>query len=208
MEPHLYRTAVMITALLALGRAAAIHYFWVTRLMAYRKRAVATPMTWSDLVTYPEPPLLIAVTVFMWLTHSNPPEPSALELVRVGVAASVASAAMALQIWALRSIPGVSPGHYVLPEQEVSAAGAFGFVRHPLYLGAIIVWLSVALGFGSLSILLVTTVYVIPSYIIFSRSEERMMIEHMGDGYREYRERVGGFLPRRLRRSDRHSSGG
>ena len=38
MDGHLYRVAVMVVALLAVGRAVAIHVFWVTRLLAYGSR--------------------------------------------------------------------------------------------------------------------------------------------------------------------------
>ena len=175
LELHLYRICVLIAAVLAVGRAAGIHYFWLSRLLAYRKRAVATPTSWSDLITYPEPPLLLVLTLFLWHAHSNPAEPSVLELARAGTAAVLALAALGLQIWALRSIPGISPGYYILPEQEVSTAGPYGFVRHPLYLGAIIVWLSIALVFWSFATLLIALLYVVPGYVIYSRSEEEMM---------------------------------
>ena len=160
---------------------------------------------WRDLITYPEPPILLVLTSFLWLTHSSPADPSAPQLVRVGVAATLALGALVLQVWALRALPGVSPGHYVLPEQQVVTAGPYGLVRHPLYLEAITVWLSVAVAFSSLGALLTTLLYVVPAYIVFSRSEETMMLENVGESYRVYRENVGGFLPR-LRRasSNRH----
>ena len=204
MESHLYRIGVTIVAVVALQRAVAIHYFFVRRFWSYRKRAEATPTSWRDLITYPEPPLLLVVTLFLWLTQSNPADPSAPQLVRVVVAAILALGALVLQVWALRSLPGVSPGHYVLPEQQVVTAGPYGLVRHPLYLEAILVWLSLAIGFASPVVLLASLLYVIPAYVIFGRAEEKMMLEHVGESYGVYRENVGGFLPRSRRPSSDH----
>ena len=200
MGEHLYRIGIMITAVVALQRAVAIHYFFFRRLLAYRKRALAAPTSWRDLITYPEPPLLLVLTAFLWISHSNPVEPSITQLARVGLAAALSASAVALQVWALRSLPGVSPGHYVLPEQQVVRSGAYGFVRHPLYLQAVIVWLSIAIGFSSPATLLIALLYVIPAYIIFSRSEEEMMLKHFGEAYRDYRESVGALFPRWSRR--------
>ncbi len=138
-DMDLYRTATSIVAIVALQRVLLIFYFTITRLWAYRKIALAVPGSWIDFVTYPEPPLLLLATVLLWRTDMPPPEPSLLHHVRVASAGAVALAALALQIWALRSIPGVSPGHYVLPDQSVVSRGAYGFVRHPLYLQAIVV---------------------------------------------------------------------
>jgi protein-S-isoprenylcysteine O-methyltransferase Ste14 len=197
----LYRIATAIVAIVALQRVVVIFYFTVTRLWAYRKTAVAIPTSWSDFVTYPEPPLLLVLAGLLWLGDVPPTEPSILQSVRVVSAAAVALAAFAFGIWALRSIPGVSPGHYVLPDQAVMTGGAYGFVRHPLYLQAILVWLTIALGFGSLAAFVITALYVIPAYVLFARSEEKMMLEQMGEAYSSYRERVGMFLPRLWRAS-------
>jgi len=192
----LYRIATAIVAIVALQRVLLIFYFTVTRLWAYRKIALAIPSSWIDFVTYPEPPLLLLLTVLLWLADVPPPEPSFLQYVRVASAAAVALAAFAFEIWALRSIPGVSPGHYVLPDQAVVTRGAYGFVRHPLYLQAILVWLMVALGFSSVTTFVITLLYVTPAYIVFARSEEKMLHEQMPEAYSSYCERVGMFFQR------------
>ena len=98
MDGHLYRVAVMVVALLAVGRAVAIHVFWVTRLLAYSKRAIAMPTSWRDLPTYPEPPLLIVTTLLIWSGHANPREPAGLEMARVAVAARLGWATRAITI--------------------------------------------------------------------------------------------------------------
>jgi protein-S-isoprenylcysteine O-methyltransferase Ste14 len=196
MESHLYSIGIGVVALIALGRALVVHYAFFRRSLSYRKRAVATPAAWTDFVAYPEPPLLFALTLFLWITHENPAQPTTLELTRVFVGVAVALGALALQLWSLRAFPTVAVGHYVLPDHEIITNGPYAYVRHPIYLVVIMIWVSVAIGFASLVAGLITVGYVIPAYVIYSRSEENMMLEHLGAAYRAYRERTGGFIPR------------
>jgi protein-S-isoprenylcysteine O-methyltransferase Ste14 len=87
-------------------------------------------------------------------------------------------------------------GHYVLSDQPISEQGAYGVVRHPLYLAAFLIWLGLALAYASLVTFLVLLLYVVPVYALYMREEERMLTEHYGDAYRDYTRRVGALLPR------------
>ena len=100
-------------------------------------------------------------------------------------------------LWALRAFPSVSTGHYVLREQRVVSEGPYRLVRHPLYLAAFVVWLAVAVAFASPVALALAVLYVIPAYLIYIRSEEEMLLAHLGDAYRAYRRSVGMLLPHR-----------
>jgi protein-S-isoprenylcysteine O-methyltransferase Ste14 len=73
-------------------------------------------------------------------------------------------------------------------------------VRHPLYVAAYLVWLAVAIAFESVAALALAVIYVIPAYWIYMRSEEEMLLAHLGDAYRRYREEVGMLVPRPRRR--------
>jgi len=182
----------------ALGRVSGILILKL-RQARYAKQALAVPRGWRDLCTVPEPYLLGGVTIALWATRDVPVEPSTPQLLRVGVALAIASVAIALMLSVLRVFPSVSTGHYVLPRQRVVAEGPYAWVRHPLYLAAFLVWLAVALGFGSATALALTLLYVIPGYWIYLRAEEAMLIEHLGEAYARYREEVGALLPRRRR---------
>lgn len=201
MESYLYSIGIGVIALIALGRAAVVLYILFSRSLSYRKRAVATPAAWTDFVAYPEPPLLFALTLFLWITHENPAQPATLELTRVFVGVAVALTALAIQLWSIRAFPTVAVGHYVLPEQQLITKGPYAYVRHPIYALVILIWVSVAIGFASLVAGLITVGYVIPAYVIYSRSEEKMMLEHFGDAYRAYRRNTGAFFPRLRKRA-------
>jgi protein-S-isoprenylcysteine O-methyltransferase Ste14 len=196
MELIVYRLALGFVALAALGRVTGIFALKLFRQTRYSRDAVAYPTSWRDRCTVPEPPLLGATTLLLVLWHRVPVELSAAVLARTAAATLLALLAVILMLWALRAFPGVSTGHYVLPNQRLVSSGPYGLVRHPLYLAAFFVWLAVALAFASPAALAITALYVIPGYVIYIRSEEEMLLTHLGEPYRRYRDEVGMLLPR------------
>jgi hypothetical protein len=88
------------------------------------------------------------------------------------------------------------PGHGVLAGHQLVTRGAYGFVRHPAYCAAFLVWLSLAVGFRSGTLIAITALYVIPIYLLYIRSEETMLVECFGDQYRDYRRTVPMLIPR------------
>jgi protein-S-isoprenylcysteine O-methyltransferase Ste14 len=205
MKSLFVELALGVIAAAALGRVIGILILKL-RQARYAKRALAVPRGWRDLCTVPEPYLLGVTTLVLWFGRAVPAEPASPQLLRVGAGLALAALAIVLMLWVLRVFPAVSTGHYVLPEQRVVSEGPYAWVRHPLYLAAYLVWLAVALGFGSVTALALALLYVIPSYWIYLRSEEAMLLEHLGAAYADYRARVGGLLPRRAR-SLRRGSG-
>ncbi|MDH3726183.1 MAG: isoprenylcysteine carboxylmethyltransferase family protein [Myxococcales bacterium] len=201
MKLDLYPVGLGIIALVALGRAVVVHYVFFRRTLSYRKRAVTTPAAWTDFVAYPEPALLFAVTLYLWIGHENPAHPTTLELARVFAGTAFALGALALQWWSIRAFPTVAVGHYVLSDQEIITHGPYAYVRHPIYLLVIMIWVSVAIGFASSAAAVITIAYVIPAYVIYSHSEEKMMVDHFGDAYRAYRRNTGAFFPRLRKRA-------
>jgi protein-S-isoprenylcysteine O-methyltransferase Ste14 len=90
-------------------------------------------------------------------------------------------------------------GHVVVSHEErptsVVATGAFRYVRHPLYLGAILFYLGLAVSTASLfSLVLLVVIFLFYNYI--AGYEERLMEIRFGEDYVSYKKRTGKWLPR------------
>lgn len=79
-------------------------------------------------------------------------------------------------------------------KMSVISHGVFSLVRHPIYFGAIVLYLGFVL--LSLSILgFCVWIVIIIFYIISSRYEERYMLVTLGEEYRDYMNRVPMLFP-------------
>ena len=171
------------------------------RQIRYAKRAVARPTGWQDLCTEPEPPLMgIVALVLLASLPTSPPSRSSAIFALLGLALSLGG--WLLNLWAFRSFPTVSTGHYILPEQQIVTAGPYGHIRNPIYAGVLLMWISLAAAFRSPTILAITLLYVLPAYLIYIRAEERMLLAHFGEPYARYCKEVGRLFPQLL--SSRH----
>jgi protein-S-isoprenylcysteine O-methyltransferase Ste14 len=74
--------------------------------------------------------------------------------------------------------------------------GLYGFVRHPIYLGAFIFLVALSLVAANLVILLPTLALLTLLYTSIDE-EEVMLIDRFGDEYREYMKRTPRFIPTR-----------
>ena len=90
-------------------------------------------------------------------------------------------------------------GHVVVtPDQrptEVVSTGAFRYVRHPLYLGSIFVYLGLTVSTASLFCLGLLVV-VILFYNYIAGYEEKLLEIKLGQAYIEYKENTGKWMPR------------
>jgi protein-S-isoprenylcysteine O-methyltransferase Ste14 len=82
----------------------------------------------------------------------------------------------------------IQPGH------ELVTTGLYGTIRHPSYLGLIVMMLGWALGFRSLVGVLLALLAMIP-LLARIRSEEALLAEHFGREYAAYRARTYRLIP-------------
>jgi protein-S-isoprenylcysteine O-methyltransferase Ste14 len=90
-------------------------------------------------------------------------------------------------------------GHVVVAHGErpnaVLSRGAFRYVRHPLYLAAILFYLGLAVSTASLfSLLLLAGIFLFYNYI--ATYEEKLMEIKFGEDYVSYKNRTGKWVPR------------
>ena len=190
-----YRVALWIVLAGAYLRTALV-LFATLRTVTARQRFKSFRVGWVEVGCAGEPPLLLVVTWLLQrrLLPAAALTPGATWAAVVGAVLIVL--AWALYGWTFASWPTLFVGHGVLDDHKLVTRGAYGFVRHPAYLAAFLVWLSLAVGFRSGTVLAITAFYVIPIYLLYMRSEEAMLAEFFGDRYRDYRRAVPMLIPR------------
>jgi protein-S-isoprenylcysteine O-methyltransferase Ste14 len=194
VEPAVY-TAIVVATLVSVARTTWVVLGFV-RTLARPSSSVDITWDWGIALVAPEVILPAAAAVWLYVGGgAEPPYPPPREL-SVLLGAGLALSGLGLTIWSWVSLPSVSTGHYLLEDQPLVTHGAYGFVRHPIYSGAFLIWFGLAAAYASLSVFILTVAYVIPSYVFNIRNEERMMLARYGEEYQAYQRRVGAFLPR------------
>ena len=82
-------------------------------------------------------------------------------------------------------------------DSQVITSGVFSIVRHPIYLGSILLYL----GFILLSLSLLSFlvwILIIVFYYMISRYEEKLLIQRFGSAYEKYKKKVPMLLPIKL----------
>jgi len=140
---------------------------------------------------------LIALVIFMavWVIDSFWLNRTTFGLEAVP---NVIRMAVAFPIWLLAGIL-IKISHYVVHAESrpagVISKGAFKYVRHPVYLSALLVYLGLVISSLSAAALIVwLLIFLFYNYI--AAYEERLLIAKYGDAYRAYRRRSGRWLPK------------
>jgi protein-S-isoprenylcysteine O-methyltransferase Ste14 len=195
MTQQVYDVAILATVWATYLRVACV-LLASLRTLANRRRFVTFKMGWAEIAAAPEPFLLGATT---YLLHTSAPAPSGAAF--PGMLAAVSGLTLVLAgwvmlLWAIASWPGIFVGHGVVEGHRLVTRGAYGFVRHPVYLGVFLFWLGPALAFASPAALLLGALYVVPAYLLYLRSEEAMLVAAFGEPYRAYQRAVPFLVPR------------
>ena len=80
-------------------------------------------------------------------------------------------------------------------KKNLATTGAYSYVRHPQYVGFIVVMFGFLLQWPTILTLIMFPVLV-TMYVVLARNEEKDAIAEFGDEYRRYADRVPGFFPR------------
>jgi protein-S-isoprenylcysteine O-methyltransferase Ste14 len=157
------------------------------------------------VLTFLELPVFLSLTVLLVLGGVPHPPATEASLLLAALGALLAFAGVALSIWAiattLRRRVILDAGHFVKREHPLVTDGAYAFVRNPMYLGIILLWLGIAAAYQSSALFGLAAIYVAPALWFYIREEERMMSSEFGAPFEEYTHRVGRLLPRLRRRA-------
>lgn len=103
---------------------------------------------------------------------------------------------LALRIWAARTLGSYYTTTLMITENhKVVSRGPYSKVRHPGYLADIILWS----GFGVLSsnfvLALVFPIMFVTVYLYRISSEEKMLVQALGEEYARYKQRTRRLIP-------------
>jgi protein-S-isoprenylcysteine O-methyltransferase Ste14 len=155
---------------------------WTIPMMLYI--LVPSWRTWAALSSLALPSGFVVFPGFAWVSW-------------VGVALGVFS--LAMLVWVHRTLgESWTATLEVRPGQSLITHGPYGRIRHPMYSASMLFMFSTGLVATDWVILAVSALTLI---IVLKRidNEERLLLEHFGDEYREYMKRTRRLLPR-LRR--------
>jgi protein-S-isoprenylcysteine O-methyltransferase Ste14 len=165
----------------------------------FSNHARAKVSNWGlvQLLVVPEAYLLGLAGLLLWLALDRAGTTTPSELVSALVGAALSGAGLLVSVWTFLAFPSIGTGHYVAEGQVLVSRGPYAWVRHPTYLGVLLLWFGLAISFRSFPVL-VTSVFYAAVYQRYARREEQMMSAAFGDAYSRYCAQVGRFLPRTL----------
>lgn len=176
----------------------------VARMLPVHLRARTRRWGIPELLALLELFVFLALTGWLFTDSPAPPPPSGASGLAVAVGAISAWAGVLVSVWAIYTSTRMGVildgGHFVKRKHPLITTGAYGFVRNPMYLGILLLWFGIAIAFQHALLLLAAVGYVVPVFLLYIRSEDRMLAQEFGARYEAYRRRVGSLLPR-LRRS-------
>jgi protein-S-isoprenylcysteine O-methyltransferase Ste14 len=132
----------------------------------------------------------MAILVFPGSTEAV----TALAMAALGCLLALAGASLVLG-----SRTRLGPAWSFVPKADQTAglvtAGPYRFVRHPIYLGLIMLAVGEALAFGSWPALLIVLVGIVPGFVWRARAEETLLRNTFGERYEAYRRRTKMIIP-------------
>jgi len=194
MSTLAYSSALTLAAIGAAARDLVVILAFV-RTFLNRRQFVSFRFGWIECLVSVEPLLLLAMGwwLFEGIRASDSPSVSRMSAAVLG--AGLVLSGWVLVVWTFFSWPSIFAGHGILSGHRLITTGAYGVVRHPVYLGALLIWIGLPLAFTHVTTFALAVLYVIPGYLLYLRSEEAMMLASFGDEYREYQRQVPRLLP-------------
>ena len=104
-------------------------------------------------------------------------------------------AGLALRVWSMQTLSDAySRTLRVTNEQRVTERSPYRHIRHPGYLGSLLIWAGFALSSGSAPVVGTVAALLIPAYTHRMEVEERLLARDLA-GYEDYRARTWRLVP-------------
>ena len=126
----------------------------------------------------------------------HPPSQPFPSAIRIAIAAAFALLAIVVGISATSALgkqwrfdAALNPDHHLI------RSGPYAFVRHPIYASMLLMIAATALIVSNWIAFCIALVFYFIGTEIRIRIEERLLVAHFGDEYKDYRRRVDAYLP-------------
>jgi protein-S-isoprenylcysteine O-methyltransferase len=101
-----------------------------------------------------------------------------------------------LRLWAVLTLrERYSRTLLIQQEHSIERGGPYRWVRHPGYLGSLLVFNGFALASGNWIVLFASLAATLSAYAYRIRVEDEMLVAALGDPYAQYRREVGALVP-------------
>jgi len=145
--------------------------------------------------------LLIGVTLGIGLWLPFIVDAAGLALFPINIIEGLVALAVMLFGLGLRAWAAVTLGGYytrtlmTTKDHKVVSTGPYAWVRHPAYLGVILLWSGFGVLSGNLLVALLFPVMFVIVYLYRISVEERMLVTELGDDYTQYQRRTRKIIP-------------
>jgi protein-S-isoprenylcysteine O-methyltransferase Ste14 len=120
--------------------------------------------------------------------------PNALVIGFAGVVMAIAG--VLLRLWANRTLGQFYTRTLLVSEkQPIVQAGPYRVIRHPGYLGSILVWTGAAIATANAITIVIAAVAMFAVYAYRIQAEEQMLLAERGEAYGAYRTRTWRLIP-------------
>jgi protein-S-isoprenylcysteine O-methyltransferase Ste14 len=82
-----------------------------------------------------------------------------------------------------------------IEKQEIVKKGPYRIIRHPGYLGTILIWSAAGLAMENEIIFIVATIMILIAYLYRIENEEQMLIKQFGEKYTDYKKHSWRLIP-------------
>jgi protein-S-isoprenylcysteine O-methyltransferase Ste14 len=168
--------------------------YWI--ISAQRAKAIAEKQSILSALAHRIP---LGFSYFL-LVFRRPPPPMNLRLIpdvdwALAIGVLVCGLGLFMTIWARWTLAGNWSSDVTFKEgHELIRTGPYGFVRHPIYTGLLVMCLGTAIEVGRLRCWLALPLMA-AAFWIKLKQEERLMLRHFPDEYPAYQKQVKALVP-------------
>ena len=103
---------------------------------------------------------------------------------------------ISIRIWSMRVLSRFYTRTLTTVEaHSLVRKGPYRIIRHPGYLGTVLVWGAAGLAMHNFIIIILATLLIILAYVYRIKNEEVMLLNQFSDQYREYQKHSWRLLP-------------